>query len=120
MPWFGQGWLLDATHCGCLLAVLSPATALTSLPRALPCHCTHPTALLPLLLSTRPYRSLWSRFFCLSVYITMYLNDHARHYFYEALGMNTTQFDRHVILETNNATERVFPEVRGLLVVAGF
>lgn len=26
---------------------------------------------------------LWSRFFCLSVYITMYLNDHARHYFYE-------------------------------------
>lgn len=54
---------------------------------------------------------LWSRFFCLSVYITMYLNDHARHYFYEALGLNTTTFDRHVILETNNATERVFPEV---------
>ena len=29
----------------------------------------------------------------------------------QALGLNTTQFDRHVILETNNATERVFPEV---------
>ena len=55
---------------------------------------------------------LWSRFFCLSVYITMYLNDHARSAFYEALGLNTTQFNRHVILETNNATARVFPEVR--------
>jgi magnesium-protoporphyrin IX monomethyl ester (oxidative) cyclase len=54
---------------------------------------------------------LWSRFFCLSVYITMYLNDHARSAFYEALGLNTTQFNRHVILETNNSTERVFPEV---------
>lgn len=30
----------------------------------------------------------------------------------QALGLNTTTFDRHVILETNNATERVFPEVR--------
>lgn len=27
--------------------------------------------------------SLWSRFFCLSVYITMYLNDHQRTKFYE-------------------------------------
>ena len=29
----------------------------------------------------------------------------------QALGLNVTQFNRHVILETNNATERVFPEV---------
>ena len=35
---------------------------------------------------------LWSRFFCLSVYITMYLNDHSRSEFYESLGMDTTQF----------------------------
>jgi hypothetical protein len=34
---------------------------------------------------------LWSRFFCLSVYITMYLNDHQRSAFYESLGLNTTQ-----------------------------
>jgi hypothetical protein len=46
------------------------------------------------------------------VYITMYLNDHSRSDFYGALGLNTTQFNRHVILETNNATARVFPEVR--------
>ncbi|EFN56111.1 hypothetical protein CHLNCDRAFT_144710 [Chlorella variabilis] len=56
-------------------------------------------------------RSLWSRFFCLSVYITMYLNDHSRSVFFGALGLNTTQFNRHVIIETNNATARVFPEV---------
>lgn len=29
----------------------------------------------------------------------------------QALGLNTTQFNRHVILETNNATARIFPEV---------
>lgn len=56
---------------------------------------------------------LWSRFFCLSVYITMYLNDHQRSFFYESLGMDTTRFNKHVILETNNTTERIFPEVRG-------
>ena len=36
----------------------------------------------------------WSRFFCHSVYVTMYLNDHARASFYESLGLNTTQFNR--------------------------
>lgn len=56
---------------------------------------------------------LWSRFFCLSVYITMYLNDHQRSAFYESLGMNTRQFNQHVILETNKSTERLFPQVGG-------
>lgn len=54
---------------------------------------------------------LWSRFFCLSVYITMYLNDNQRSEFYESLGMNTKQFNQHVIIETNNSTERLFPAV---------
>ena len=54
---------------------------------------------------------LWSRFFCLSVYITMYLNDHQRTAFYESLGLNTKQFNQHVILETNKSTERLFPAV---------
>jgi len=54
---------------------------------------------------------LWSKFFCLSVYITMYLNDHSRSSFYESLGLNTTQFNQHVIVETNRTTERLFPEV---------
>jgi len=64
----------------------------------------------PELLTDLPAR-LWSRFFCLSVYITMYLNDHQRSAFYESLGMNTTQFNQHVIIETNKTTERIFPEV---------
>lgn len=53
----------------------------------------------------------WSKFFCLSVYVTMYLNDHQRDAFYSSLGMNTTQFNQHVIIETNNTTARIFPEV---------
>jgi len=47
----------------------------------------------------------------LQVYVTMYLNDHARSPFYESLGLNTKQFNQHVILETNKTTERIFPEV---------
>merc|ERR1712139_416660 len=54
---------------------------------------------------------VWSKFFCLSVYITMYLNDHQRTKFYESLGMDTKQLNRHVIIETNKTTERIFPEV---------
>jgi len=55
---------------------------------------------------------LWSRFFCLSVYVTMYLNDNSRSAFYEALGMDTRLFNQHVIIETNKSTARLFPEVK--------
>lgn len=41
----------------------------------------------------------------------MYLNDHQRSPFYESLGLNTKQFNQHVIIETNKTTERIFPEV---------
>jgi magnesium-protoporphyrin IX monomethyl ester (oxidative) cyclase len=58
---------------------------------------------------------LWSRFFCHSVYITMYLNDHQRNAFYGSLGLNTTVFNQHVIIETNNSTARLFPAVRAVL-----
>ena len=54
---------------------------------------------------------LWSRFFCLSVYVTMYLNDHQRTAFYESVGLDTKQFNQHVILETNRTTARIFPQV---------
>jgi magnesium-protoporphyrin IX monomethyl ester (oxidative) cyclase len=53
----------------------------------------------------------WSKFFCLSVYVTMYLNDHQRSAFYESIGLNTTQFNQHVVIETNKTTARIFPEV---------
>jgi magnesium-protoporphyrin IX monomethyl ester (oxidative) cyclase len=52
---------------------------------------------------------LWCRFFLLSVFVTMYLNDHQRTRFYEALGMNTRDFNLDVIKETNWTAGRIFP-----------
>ncbi|CAN6576759.1 unnamed protein product [Malus baccata var. baccata] len=43
---------------------------------------------------------LWSRFFCLS-----------RTAFYQGIGLNTKEFDMHVIIETNRTTARIFPAV---------
>jgi len=54
---------------------------------------------------------LWSRFFCMSVFVTMYLNDNQRSPFYESIGLDTKQFNQHVIIETNRTTARIFPEV---------
>ncbi|KAJ8570291.1 hypothetical protein K7X08_037263 [Anisodus acutangulus] len=54
---------------------------------------------------------LWSRFFCLSVYVTMYLNDCQRTDFYQGIGLDTKEFDMHVIIETNRTTARIFPAV---------
>ncbi|KAG8045224.1 hypothetical protein GUJ93_ZPchr0008g12544 [Zizania palustris] len=72
---------------------------------------------------------LWSRFFCLSVifqqlhccklgsgpsshtcidllqvYVTMYLNDCQRTAFYEGIGLDTKEFDIHVIIEVRKST----------------
>jgi magnesium-protoporphyrin IX monomethyl ester (oxidative) cyclase len=52
---------------------------------------------------------LWCRFFLLSVFVTMYLNDIQRSGFYEALGLNTRWFEREVISKTNDTAGRVFP-----------
>ena len=41
----------------------------------------------------------------------MYVNDHQRSAFYESIGLNTTQFNMHVLIETNRTTARIFPEV---------
>jgi len=54
---------------------------------------------------------LWVRFFSLSVYVTMYLNDHSREEFYGSIGLNTTQFNMHVIHQTNKTTAAIFPQV---------
>jgi len=45
------------------------------------------------------------------VYVTMYLNDHSRTEFYESIGLNTTQFNMHVIHQTNKTTASIFPQV---------
>lgn len=54
---------------------------------------------------------LWCRFFLLSVFATMYLNDIQRSGFYESLGLNTREFEVHVINKTNESSAKVFPVV---------
>jgi len=54
---------------------------------------------------------LWSKFFLLSVFVTMYLNDLQRKDFYSTLGLDTKQFDKHVIRKTNQSAKTLFPVI---------
>lgn len=62
----------------------------------------------PNLLNTLESR-LWCRFFLISVFITMYLNDCQRSDFYSAIGLDSRQYDMQVIRKTNESASRVFP-----------
>lgn len=52
---------------------------------------------------------LWCRFFLLSVFATMYLNDVQRAGFYASIGLNAREYDKEVIKQTNETAGRVFP-----------
>ncbi|HEY9648948.1 MAG TPA: magnesium-protoporphyrin IX monomethyl ester (oxidative) cyclase [Chroococcidiopsis sp.] len=54
---------------------------------------------------------LWSRFFLLSVFATMYLNDLQRSEFYASIGLDARDYDIHVIRKTNETAGRVFPVI---------
>ena len=54
---------------------------------------------------------LWCRFFLLSVFATMYLNDVQRSTFYAAIGLDAREYDKLVIEKTNDTAGRVFPIV---------
>ena len=54
---------------------------------------------------------LWSRFFLLSVFATMYLNDVQRSGFYASLGLDAREYDKLVIEKTNETAGRVFPVI---------
>lgn len=54
---------------------------------------------------------LWCRFFLLSVFATMYLNDLQRSDFYASIGLNAREYDKTVIEKTNETAGRVFPIV---------
>jgi magnesium-protoporphyrin IX monomethyl ester (oxidative) cyclase len=54
---------------------------------------------------------LWSRFFLLSVFATMYLNDIQRSDFYASIGLDAREYDKYVIEKTNETSGRVFPVV---------
>uniref|UniRef100_A0A8F0F9Z2 Probable magnesium-protoporphyrin IX monomethyl ester [oxidative] cyclase n=1 Tax=Chorda asiatica TaxID=1281577 RepID=A0A8F0F9Z2_9PHAE len=62
----------------------------------------------PKLLNTTVAK-LWCRFFLLSVFATMYLNDIQRGSFYATLGLDARKFDIHVIKKTNQSAGRLFP-----------
>ena len=52
---------------------------------------------------------LWCKFFLLSVFVTMYLNDLQRTDFYSTIGLDAKQFDKHVIRKTNQSSGALFP-----------
>ena len=54
---------------------------------------------------------LWSKFFLLSVFATMYLNDLQRTDFYSTSGLDEKQFDIHVIRKTNQSSGTLFPVI---------
>uniref|UniRef100_A0A1C9CFT5 Probable magnesium-protoporphyrin IX monomethyl ester [oxidative] cyclase n=1 Tax=Hildenbrandia rubra TaxID=31481 RepID=A0A1C9CFT5_9FLOR len=62
----------------------------------------------PNLLNTWQSR-LWCRFFLVSVFVTMYLNDCQRSDFYSAIGLDSRQYDMQVIRKTNESASRIFP-----------
>lgn len=54
---------------------------------------------------------LWSKFFLLSVFVTMYLNDLQRSEFYATIGLDARQFDKYVIRKTNQSSGTLFPVI---------
>jgi magnesium-protoporphyrin IX monomethyl ester (oxidative) cyclase len=57
---------------------------------------------------------LWCKFFLLSVFVTMYLNDLQRGDFYSTIGLDAKQFDIHVIRKTNQSAGTLFPIILDL------
>lgn len=54
---------------------------------------------------------LWTKFFLLSVFATHTLTVHEREDFYQSVGLDAQEYDRQVIIKTNQTAAKAFPVI---------